>query len=255
MHNLIFIIICVFSLSILNMGKNKAAGQALKNLFKPDTEQTSSSSFFIGEKEVRDTSFSLPIRVLDDPVGFMRTITDIQMLNRGNRKPFNYFDKLLYGDGFLRHICKSILKSKKDPVYLLERMTCGGEVLYYDLSLKDRKKGDFTTYTLIDDKMSEGLRSIHESLQKIIIEWDIDSLLNINEKPNRIVTDVSLHYGCAIRFRCDHDSVHIDMAKFYMWPFDYPYYLDAKSKPEDQKEDIYEPQRMSIEYDTKALTK
>ncbi|MDE6654790.1 MAG: hypothetical protein K2K37_10430 [Muribaculaceae bacterium] len=249
MHRLLSIIICIFSLSILNIGKKKVAEQTLEKIFKTNTKISRSSSPCISKGEVRDTSFSLPLKALDDPVAFMSMITDIQMQNRERRDTFNYSDKLLFGDSILGNICKTVIDSKKDPVYLLERKSYGGEVLYYDLSVRDRKKSAFTTYNLIGDKMNVDQHSVHESLQKIIYNWDKDSLLNIKEKTDRTVTDVPLHYGCATRLRCDCDSVYVDMVKFYMWPFDYPYYLNEYFEYDDIEEENFN--RM----DTHSLTK
>ncbi len=181
------------------------------------------SPSLIGEKEIRDTSFSMPLNTLGSPLAFMRAITDIQMLNREDRDTFNYSEKLLFSDSILTNICQKIINSRNEPVYLLERMTCAGEELYYDLSVKNSAQDSFTNYILIGDKMAVDRLAINGSLQKIIDEWDKDSMLSINEKPDYLVLDTSIHYGCATRLKCDNDSVHIDMVKFYMWPFDYPY--------------------------------
>lgn len=55
-------------------------------------------SYEIGKDEVRDTSFTLPRKLLDDPMAFMEALTDVQMINRIWTDEYNYTEKLQFGD-------------------------------------------------------------------------------------------------------------------------------------------------------------
>lgn len=188
-------------------------------------------SYEIGKDEVRDTSFSLPRGILDDPVTFIRALTDVQIINRFWTDRHNYPEKLLFGDSILSRICNKVVTSNGKPVYLLDNITNEDSSSYY---LKVGKKGDrsYVVYGLLDGVVSEGEHEVTEPYWELIYEWDKREMFMIGETDEWEKTIVS-HTGqqldicttgrvsgCITRLRCDTDSVYVDMLKLYLWPFD-----------------------------------
>lgn len=195
-----------------------------------DEESLFFRSYVIGKEEVRDTSFALPRRLLDDPAAFMKTLTDVQVINRFWTDKHNYPEKLLFGDSILRKICKKIAISKGKPVYMLDYITDEDNSAYF---LEVGAKGDrsYARYKIMNDCVKERMWEMSEPFWNLLYEWDKDAMFQIGETDEWEKTIVShtgqqrevcitgRYSGCITRLICDTESVYVDMVKLYLWPF------------------------------------
>lgn len=190
----------------------------------------------IGNGEVRDTSFTLPRTILEDPMVFIRAITDVQMINRKWTDTYNYPEKLLYGDSILREICRKIIRSSKNnPVFIVEEIDIG-ERLYYNLTTKDNEESSSTTYQYTKEKVLQSPGQVTDTLQSLIDKWNVRDMFRLGGEdkvpyiefemeevgivhPGRPTGDKP--FGCVTRLACDSDSVYVDMVKLYLWPFSF----------------------------------
>lgn len=187
-------------------------------------------SYEIGKDEVRDTSFTLPRNVLDDPMAFIRTLTDVQMKNRSWTDNHNYPEKLLFGDSVLCKICKKVAINKENPIYLLDNITDEDNMAYY-LEVGARGDHSYATYKIMDRCVNERMREMSEPFWTLLYEWDKNAMFQIggtDEWEKTIVSHTGQQVdicttgrksGCITRLRCDNDSVYVDMIKLYLWPF------------------------------------
>lgn len=233
MENLRLLLLLSLAIIMLSCGphKVKESKSAVSEIEKSAEGKPFFRSYEIGENEARDTSFALPRRILDDPVTFMTTLTDVQMVNRFWTERHNYPEKLLYGDSILSIICKKVATANGNPVYLIDNITDEDNSSYY---LKVGKKGDrsYVTYRLRNGVLVEGVYEMSKPYWNLIYEWDKREMSMIGETDEWEKTIVShtgqqldicttgRKSGCITRLRCDSDSVYVDMLKLYLWPFD-----------------------------------
>ncbi len=198
-------------------------------------------SYEIGKNEVRDTSFVLPRKLLDNPVEFMWALTDVQMINRVWTDSYNYTEKLMFGDSILGKICKEVAASKKKPFFLIDEIQ-DEENFFYSLDVK--KGGDlaYTSYRLAEDGVSESTWEMSEFYRDLLDEWNKEEMFLIGEtdESKRIETHtgriiylsevIGKESGCITRLRCDGDSVYVDMVKLYLWTLE-----DIMDEAEEKK--------------------
>lgn len=233
MKKLLSAIACSIALSAALCGNHETTSQ---NMSESGTE--SESSYFhpydIGSGEVRDTSFALSRTILEDPMAFMKAITDVQMIGRKWTETYNYPEKLLYGDSIISEICCRIVRAnKKHPVFIVEEINIG-EILYYHFSIQNNEDSSYITYSLIGETVKESPNHITDTLLSLMDKWNVGDmfLLGGEDKVPYIEIEIEevgiVHYGrptgnfqsgCVTRLACDNDSVYVDMVKLYLWPF------------------------------------
>ncbi len=186
-------------------------------------------SYEIGKDEVRDTSFTLPRKLLDDPMAFMKALTDVQMINREWTDTYNYPVKLQFGDSILGKICKEVAASDRKPFFLIEKMQDFGDYFFYILDTKKGGVRTYTSYRLKENRVKEGDGKMTEFYRDLLDEWNKEEMFMFGEtdEPKRVVTHTgriidavevtSTYSGCITRLRCDKDSVYVDMVKLYLW--------------------------------------
>ena len=222
--------LCVIAILMQSCGQNKEAsqdgdlnehGNGIEGVFFDDP-------YYIRANEVRDTSFTLPRKLLDDPMAFMKAMTDVQMINREWTDEYNYTEKLLFGDSILGKICKEVADGKGTPVYLTDDIS---DEENYSYHLDVRKEGDlsYTSYSLTEHGVRETSYKISEYYRGLLDEWNKKEMFLIGEtdEEKRIVTStgrtiyigdvIGRNSGCITRLRCDKDSVYVDMVKLYLW--------------------------------------
>ena len=186
-------------------------------------------SYGIGKDEVRDTSFTLPRKLLDDPMAFMKALTDVQMINREWTDTYNYPVKLQFGDSILRKVCKEVAASDRKPFFLIEKMQNFGDYYFYTLDAKKGGVRTYTSYWLKENRVKEGDGKMTEFYRDLLDEWNKEEMFMFGEtnEPKRVEThtgriidtgeSTNKYSGCITRLRCDKDSVYVDMVKLYLW--------------------------------------
>ena len=108
MKKMLFTMLCIIIASMQSCIHNKRTKHdGYLNVCDPEIEEVFfDDPYLIRENEVRDTSFALPRKLLDDPMAFIKALTDIQMINREWTDKYNYTEKLMFGDSILGKICK-----------------------------------------------------------------------------------------------------------------------------------------------------
>lgn len=199
-------------------------------------ESECSPPYGIGDCEVRDTSFALPRNILEEPVEFFKTLTDVQMIGRKWTDTYNYPEKLLYGDSIISEICRRILSSNKQhPVFIVEKINFG-ECLYYQFSINNREDSLYTAYQYTKEKVMQSPDLVTDTLQSLMDNWNVRDMFRLGGEDKVPYIEIEMeevgivHYGrptgdkpsgCVIRLVCDRDSLYVDMVKLYLWPFDF----------------------------------
>lgn len=177
---------------------------------------------------MRDTSFTLPRKLLDNPMAFMKALTDVQMINREWTDTYNYPEKLLFGDSILRVFCKIIARSNNVAVYLTEKITDIENSSYY-LSLRKEGKRNYYYYDLKQKMVKYSTCKISEQYRELVDEWNTKKMFEIGgtdeQQKKYVMSSGMVIYsertgktsGCVTRLRCDNDSVYVDMIKLYLW--------------------------------------
>ncbi len=186
------------------------------------------SSYYIWKNEVRDTSFTLPRKILDDPAAFMKALTDVQMINLIWVDSCNYTEKLLFGDSILGKICREIDAGNGKPFFLIDNIYDEDDCNYY---LNVKKGGDrsYTSYCFTGDRVCEVTWEMSEQYRKLLDDWNKKEMFAIaetdEERKKYVMSSGMVIYrecsskdsGCITRLRCDKDSVYVDMVKLYLW--------------------------------------
>lgn len=226
-----YILLCGLTLLMQGCGQHKEEVKKTEVNESVDdvVESTRFRPYEIGKDEVRDTSFALPRRILDEPEAFMRTLTDIQMINRKWTDTYDYTEKLLFGDSILSKICREIARENKGTVYLTDEIS---DEENYSYCLVFRKRGDnsYTSYILSNGEVEESSScKIPEQYRLLVDDWNKKKMFEIgetDEERKKYVMDsgmvlyselIGKHSGCITRLRCDRDSVYVDMVKLYLW--------------------------------------
>lgn len=184
------------------------------------------SSYDTRKDEVRDTSFALPRRILDDPAAFMRILTGVQMINRTWTDTYNYPRKLLFRDSILRDISSILANSGEVPIYLVEEILFA-EIADYTLSM--RRKGE-NSYTVCDNESTykydivngcvpykhENIWSISKTFRELVDSWDKEKLLTLG---TTYYEEGESWDCCVTRLTLGIDSVHVDMVKLSLLNF------------------------------------
>lgn len=119
---------CIHNKRTKHDGDLNEHGNGIEEVFFDDP-------YYIRANEVRDTSFTLPRKLLDDPLAFMKALTNVQMINREWTDKYDYTEKLLFGDSILGKICKEVADGKGTPVFLTDDI-CNEEFFSYDLDVR-----------------------------------------------------------------------------------------------------------------------
>lgn len=214
-------------------------------------------SYEIGKDEVRDTSFTLPRKLLDDPMAFMKALTDVQMINRKWTDTYNYPVKLLFGDSILRKICKEVAASDRKPFFLIEKMQDFGDYFFYILDAKKGGVRTYTSYWLEESGVKEGDGKMTEFYRDLLDEWNKEEMFMFGEtdEPKRVETHTgriidtgevtSKYSGGITRLRCDKDSVYVDMVKLYLWTLGY--ILDEAEETERMNRYLMKKRKKQLE--------
>lgn len=224
MEKTLFIIICFIAVLFLSCSQNHTT----KKNTSLGIAYSFGSPYDIGEYEVRDTSFALPRKILDDPSTFMKVLTDVQMIHRYWSDTYDYPEKLLFGDSILGKICEEVATSKGKPVFLIDNIS---DEENYSYHLEVKKGGDlsYTSYHLAEDGVRESIWKMSEFYRDLLDEWNKKEMFLIGEtdEEKRVVTHngriiclgdvIGRNSGCITRLRCDDDSVYVDMVKLYLW--------------------------------------
>ena len=185
-------------------------------------------SYEIGKDEVRDTSFTLPRKLLDDPMAFMKALTDVQMINREWTDTYNYTEKLLFGDSILREFCSIIASSNNVPVYLTDEIS-DEENFEYHLTLRKWEDKSFIFYNLKQELVEETTWVMSEKYRELLDNWDKKEMFTIggtdeHMKKYMMSSGMVIYAeragkisGSVTRLRCNNDSVYVDMLKLYLW--------------------------------------
>lgn len=231
MNNIQFIIYIIFlALLVHSCGsgriKEKSSSINDKGLNQEADDACRQDPKTISETEVMDTSFVLPRSILDNPMAFMKAITDVQMIGCVWTDVCHYPEKLHYGDSILRNISSALANSGGVPVYLVEELCCA-EIATYTVSI--RKKGE-SSYTVYDDKSMyqydvtdrrvhcehENIWPISRSFRELVEKWDKEKLLFIGATND---DEIESWDGCITRLTLDMDSIYVDMIKLSLLNF------------------------------------
>lgn len=191
------------------------------------------------EKMVVDTSLVLPRDILDDPMAFMKVITDVQMIGCVCTDVCDYPEKLQYGESILRNICSALSDSGGVPMYLVEEICCA-ETATYTISM--RKKGE-SSYTVYDGKSTnqydvtdrhvpyehENIWPISKSFRELVEKWDKEKLLIIGATDE---DETESWDGCVTRLTLHMDSIYVDMIKLSLMKF---MIMDYVNNPDNQQ--------------------
>lgn len=235
MEKLLFILPCFIAVLMQSCGQNQNTKQIINVNNRGDeieVEYSYFSPYYIWANEVRDTSFALPRKLLDNPAAFMKALTDVQMINRKWTDTYNYTEKLLFGDSILAKICKEVGDGKGKPVFLTDNICDEENCIYY---LEVRKGGDrsYTSYRLTEDGVSDTTWEMSEFYRDLLDEWNKEEMFLIGEtdEEKRVVTHtgriicigdvIGRDSGSITRLRSYGDSVYVDMVKLYLWTLEY----------------------------------
>lgn len=227
----LLIIVGVAILTQCSRPQNMQDCKADMNESETYTHETSCSSpFDIGKDEVRDTSFTLPRGLLNNPEVFMKALTDVQTINRECNNGYNYTEKLMLGDSILGEICKDVADGNGKPLFLIDEMSICESQNYF-LNVKKAGERVYTSYKPKKSGVEMAVGKISEFYSNLLDEWNKEDMFLIGEtdEPKGIVTSTgrTIHLGkmsgkdsgCITRLRCDNDTVYVDMIKLYLSPF------------------------------------
>lgn len=227
MEKTLFIIICFIAVMFQSCSQNHTT----KKNTSLGIAYSFGSPYDIGEYEVRDTSFALPRKILDDPSTFMKVLTDVQMIHRYWSDTYDYPEELLFGDSILGKICEEVAASKGKPVFLIDNIS-DDENSCYDLHVRKSRDSTYTAYRLMGHGVWVSTWKMSELFKDLLDRWDKREMFLIgeeDEQEKRIVTRtgrvintsdvIGRESGCITRLICNSDSVYVDMIKLYLWPF------------------------------------
>lgn len=217
----------ISSLIFAVMVQNCGSGTFREQTVSPDDNMYSYEfPYTVESNEVRDTSFALPRAFLNNPIAFMKILTDVQMAGRRWTDTYNYPEKLMYGDSILRDICRRVENSNGVPVYLVEEICCA-EIVTYTLSMREKGEKSYNIYDYesihhydISKRQVSyehgNIWPISKSFRELVDEWDREQLLQIGVVDND--EDESWE-GCVTRLTLGIDSVYVDMIKLSIAEF------------------------------------